>query len=220
MTIAARPSLELSSLDDYDHLVLEHVSWGFYERLLREIDYRNLRVTYDQGRLEIMSPLPEHERPSRQIQMFLTILTMELNIPICSLGSTTFKRKELAKGLEPDSCFYVQHEARIRGKKRWNPRRDPPPDLALEVEITRRSIPKLPIYAALRVPEVWRYDGEALTCLHLRRGKYSAAEKSRAFPFLRVSDLEPFLRRLDTDDETTVMRAFRDWVRRTFPAAP
>ncbi len=164
--LTATPDLfDVDSPPDPDHLVLEEVSWAFYQRFLREIGDRTLRVTYNDGRMEIMSPLPEHEKPSRAIAMFVGLFTMELLIPIATLGSTTFRSKKKAKGLEPDECFYIQNERLIRGKNRLDLRRDPPPDLALEMEVTNRAVPKLPIYAALGVPEVWRYDGRELVCL-------------------------------------------------------
>lgn len=213
---APRATEVLPPLNDQQHMVLGDVSWGLYEKLLREQQERNVRITFDQGRMEIMSPLPEHERPAHAIAMFVVLLAMELNIPIGGLKSTTFRRKDEAKGLEPDECFYVQNEARTRGKKRLGLRRDPPPDLAIEIDITHRTIPKMPIYLKLGVPEVWLLDDAGLRCHVLGGGKYRVVEKGRAFPMLRVKDLEPFLQRLEREDQTTVMRAFRDWVRRSF----
>ncbi|MDQ3441504.1 MAG: Uma2 family endonuclease [Planctomycetota bacterium] len=220
LTSALAPQLTetLPPLDDQQHMVLDDVSWELYEKMLREQQERHVRITYDQGRMEIMSPLPEHEYPAHAIATFIVLLAMELDIPIGGLGSTTFRRKDQKKGLEPDECFYVQNEARVRGKKRLDLRRDPPPDLAIEIDITHRTIPKMPIYLKLGVAEVWRLDEAGLRCHLLRGGKYRVAEKGRAFPMLRVKDLEPFLRRLKRDDETTVMRAFRDWVGRSFGA--
>lgn len=215
---AAQVTHTLPPLDDQQHMVLDDVSWELYDKLLREQGERNVRITYDQGRMEIMSPLPEHERPARAIGRFIMLLAIELNIPVAGLGSTTFRRKDQGNGLEPDDCFYVQNEQRIRGKKRLDLPRDPPPDLAIEVDITHRTISKMPIYLKLRVPEVWRLDEKGLRCHLLRGAKYRTAEKGRAFPMLRVRDLEPFLERLEREDETTVMRGFRDWVRQTFGA--
>src|SRR5688572_19407238 len=120
-------------LDDQQHIVLEGMSWEFYEKLLRDIGERRVFVTYDAGRVEIMSPLTEHEYWSRVILRLIHTLTFELNIEIVSLGSTTFRRKDRAKGLEPDECFYIQHAAKVLGKKRLDLRRDPPPDLAIEI---------------------------------------------------------------------------------------
>jgi Uma2 family endonuclease len=206
-----------SAADDFplagqQHLVLESASWELYQRLLRDAGERNLRVTYDRGRMEIMAPLSEHERPSRSLSMFVMLIAMELNIPVACCGSTTFKLKPKERGLEPDECFYVQNERAVRGRKRLDLRRDPPPDLAIEIEITSRVLPKLPIYAALGIPEVWRYDGKRVTCLQLQRSDYRAAQRSLAFPFLRPRDLTRFLERLAEEGETAVMLAIRDWI--------
>jgi len=201
-------------LDDQQHIVLEGMSWDFYERLLRDIGARRVFVTYDEGRIEIMSPLPEHEYWSTIIERLIQTLTLELDMPIASLGSTTFKKKTAAKGLEPDDCFYLQNESRIRGKRRLDLRRDPPPDLAIEIDITHLSIPKRPIYAALRVPEIWHFDGERLTCLHLRGKDYRPSANSLAFPFLRIVDVEPFLKMMPEKGENPTVRAWIEWIRR------
>jgi len=196
------------------HLVLHDVGWGFYEMLLKEIGDQAIRVTFDNGSLELMSPLPEHERWKRMIGRLIELLSLERSIPIASLGSTTFRRKDLAKGLEPAECYYIKHEAWVRGKKKLELPESPPPDLVVEIDITHREIEREGIYAALGVPEIWRFDGERLTGLVLGRGgKYEVAEKSEAFPFLLLADLERFLAMVDETDETSVMRVFQEWVR-------
>ena len=196
-----------------EHFVLRNVGWELYEMLLKEIGDRPIHITFDQGDLELMSPLPEHERWKRTIGRLIELLSLERSIPIGSLGSTTFRRKDLAKGLEPDECYYIQHESAVRGKKRIELPADPPPDLAVEIDITHREIDRESIYAALGVPEIWVFDGQRLSAMVLREGKYRASETSAAFPFLKVADLERFIGMVEKTDETTVMRAFRDWVR-------
>ena len=128
---------------------------------------QNRRLTYDSGELEIMSPLPEHEDWKKAIGGLVEILTLELDIPMRRLGSTTFRQKALQKGLEPDECYYIANEAAVRGKRRFDLRRDPPPDLVVEIDITHRAIDREKIYAAMGVPEIWRFDGRRLACLHL-----------------------------------------------------
>src|SRR5688500_86372 len=118
-----RPS---PALDHVQHIVLEDMSWGLYERLLREIGDRPIRVTYDQGRLEMMSPLPEHEDAKKIIDLLIRGITLELGIEVKSLGSTTYRRKDRQKGLEPDECYFFKEERRMRGLKRWDPRKHPP----------------------------------------------------------------------------------------------
>ena len=138
-----------------DGIVLEGVSWETYERLRDELDDQGQRVyiTYDQGRMVLMSPRPEHERWKKLIARLLEMMTLELNIPIASLGSTTWRRRELDKGLEPDECYYVQSEPHVRRKLDID-RRDPPPDLVIEVEFTHHPADRHAIYAALGIREV------------------------------------------------------------------
>src|SRR5437016_4133384 len=118
-------------LDDIQHFVLEDATWDLYEKLLRDIGNRPIRVTYDEGRMEIMSPLPEHERPKKLLAQMIEALTFELDMPRTSLGSTTFRRREKAKGLEPDECYYFRDEQKMRGKNRLDLRKDPPPELVV-----------------------------------------------------------------------------------------
>src|SRR3954466_13251495 len=112
--------------------------------------------------------MPEHERPKRFIGRMIESLTMELGIAVACFGSTTFRRKDRSKGLEPDECYYFRDEPRMRGRKRLNMIKDPPPELVVEIDITSRSVPREPIYAALGVPEIWRYDGRRIQCLQLQ----------------------------------------------------
>ena len=199
-----------------DGIVLDGVSWETYERLRDELDDEGQRVyiTYDQGRMVLMSPRTEHETWKRFIGRMIETLSMELNIPIRSVGSTTWRRRKLKKGLEPDESYYVQSEPRIRGKLGIDLKSDPPPDVAVEVEFTHHPADRFGIYASLGVPEVWHYNGHQLTCLHLGTDrKYHPSERSAAFPFLRPALLEPFVARITTTDETSLILEFRDWVR-------
>ena len=195
------------------HFVLEDASWELYEKLLRDIGDRPIRVTYDQGRMEIMSPLPEHERPKRAIGRMIEMLAFETNLPMISLGSTTFRQKDKAKGLEPDECFYFRNEAKVRGRKRLDLRRDPPPELVVEIDVTSRSVPRQPIYASLGVPEIWRYDSARVQCLHLISGTYHPRKMSLVFPFLEPARLGQFLNELPDRDDTSILRGFTEWVR-------
>ena len=203
---------------DQQHLVLHDVSWELYKQLLREIGNRPVRMTFDRGSLEIMSPLPGHEKWKKRIGRMIEIISLELNLPIEPLGSTTFKRKKLQKGLEPDECYYVQNADAVRGKNRFNLAVDPPPDLAVEVDITSRSIKREPIYRALGVPELWRFRSRRLDVLLLRDDRtYAPSPSSAAFPFLPMPTFVSFLLRLDEEEQTKVLREFRDWARTLKP---
>jgi Uma2 family endonuclease len=198
-----------------ERLVLYDVSWDFYERFLEEIGDRRLRLTYDDGTLEIMTVSKTHENWAELIARLIGLLSLELNIPICSAGSMTSKRKKVRKGLEPDKCYYIQHESMVRARE-VDLERDPPPDLALEVDISYRTVRRDRIYAALGVPELWRFDGQRLHFAHLSaKREYEPREASLAFPMLRAADLQRFLILDPSKDETTLMREFRDWVRAT-----
>lgn len=166
-----------------ERVVLRNLSWETYERLLSEKgDDRSPRFTFDGGVLEIMSPLPEHERWNLRIADLVGVLADEMNVEAEGFGATTFKREDLERGFEPDSCFYIQNVERLRGKERIDLETDPPPDLVIEIEITRSSIRKLPLFAAFGVPEVWRYDGTGVSIFRLEHGKYDEIPESAVFP--------------------------------------
>lgn len=199
-----------------ERFVLDQVRWQTYERLLveRERAHRHYRITYDRGRLELMTLSPQHERIEGILARFFWILSEELGVPLADFGSMTMRRRKKKRGLEADRCFYIQNEARVRGRDRIDLDHDPPPDVALEIDISRSSLGRMGIYAALKVPEVWRYRDEALQAYHLRPdGTYEEATHSRAFPSLEVERVAEFLRQRTALDDLTLMRAFRAWVR-------
>jgi Uma2 family endonuclease len=194
--------------------LLRNVSWRTYEAFLAELGDRPVRLTYDQGNLELMSPSRDHEKCKSLLGRMVEILTEELNVAIESGGSTTLRREMLDRGLEPDECYYIQHESLIRGRREIDLTIDPPPDLAIEIDITKSSLNRMGIYAALRVPEVWRFDGAILTVYALGGdGQYSPCDRSPTFPFLPLGEVARFLALRDTMDETTWARSFRAWVR-------
>jgi Uma2 family endonuclease len=196
------------------HVVLNDVDWDFYEDLLKQIGDRPLRVTYDNGALEIMSPLPEHEWVSRFICWMVQTLALELDVPIRTQGSTTYRKKSIQKGLEPDECFYVQKESKLRGKRSFDPEKYPP-DLAIEVDVTSRSIPRMPVYEKLGISEVWRHTGTELIGLRLTEDRgYVRIERSLAFPQLRVADLNQFINAADRTSEFKAMKRFQRWIQR------
>jgi Uma2 family endonuclease len=195
-------------------VILYNVSWETYEKLLADLaDQSSTRLTYDQGTLEIMTPSNEHEIYNRTIALLVEILAEEMSIDIASLGSSTFKRDDLERAFEPDSCFYIENEPRIAGKAQIDLAVDPPPDLVIEVDVTSRSLPKFPLFAALGVPEIWRYDGERIFMYKLAGDRYSESDHSRTFPWLTVSVLTDFLQRSKTLKRTALLRSFREMVR-------
>jgi Uma2 family endonuclease len=176
-------------------------------------DRRRLRLTYNHGRMEIMSPLLDHERPKKLIAQMIEVVTEELGISRLSCGSTTFKDRLLDRGLEPDECYYLQHEAEVRGRT-IQIGVDPSPDLVLEVDVTTSVIDRFPIYAALGFPEIWQYTSGAIV-VHLlqQNGEYTQADRSLALSMVSVEKLVEHLDRCQETDETTWIRSFRQWVR-------
>jgi Uma2 family endonuclease len=190
------------------------VPWSFYEDVLAAADDRPLRVTFDDGSIEMMAPLPEHEAPREAIGALIDVLVVERGIPSARFGSTTFRRQDRRKGLEPDKCYYFTNASRVRGMKQFDSTIHPPPDLAIEIDITSRSVLREPVYAGLGVTELWRYDGKRLTVLLLHAsGKYTATSTSMLFSFLPMDRFEAFIHRMESEEQTKVLREFRDWVR-------
>ena len=197
---------------DEQRMRLSCIPWKAYVAFCDAVGEQRFRVTYDQGELEVMSLSPEHEKEKKLLGRFVDTLTEEMEIEISSFGSMTGRNEEMLRGLEPDECYWIQHEFLVRGRKHIDLDRDPPPDLSLEIEISRSALDRMSIYAALKVGEVWRWDGEALT-VHLlsARGTYRVTKRGKAFPFLPMNDLAAFLKRTDLS-ETKLIRAFRAWV--------
>jgi Uma2 family endonuclease len=193
-------------------ILLAGISWHTYESLVRELESQpNKRMTYDNGRLEIFMPLPPHEKYKKYIARFIETLTEALDIDICSLGSCTWSRKDLAKGVEADECYYLQNELTIRGKLEIDLTVEPPPDLAIEIDITSLSMPRLPIYRDLGVPEVWQFDGQKITLLALIDGDYQSIDQSIALPWVTSAILEHWLMQATTMGETSWVKEIRAW---------
>ena len=198
-----------------DSIKLSDIRWETYEHLLKDISQqRRLRLTYYQGELEIMVPSPEHEFYQEVIGRFVETLAEELQVSLYPLGSTTFQQAENA-GAEPDKCFYIRNIERVRGKKRFNFVEDPPPHLVVEIDITSSSDTRLKIYAQLGVPEVWIYNRESLLIKQLQnQAEYISTNQSWFFPNLPLNEITTFLTLAETMDYLTLVREFRQWIRR------
>jgi Uma2 family endonuclease len=194
-------------------VLLIDVSWQMFKEILEELgEGRAARISYSNEMLEIMTPLPEHEDNKVIIGNLVEILQEELDIEFRNLGSTTFKNDKMKEAVEPDLCFYIENEAAIRGKKKIELETDPPPDLAIEIDITSRT--RFHNYEALGVPELWRYDGRKLEINRLEAGKYVKSNISRYFPKIMLIDVIPqYVEQSKTLGRNATMRAFRNWVR-------
>jgi Uma2 family endonuclease len=195
--------------------VIHNVSWEKYETLLELFGDDGPRMNYSDGSLELMSPRVDHEQPAELISYMVEALTDELDIRRNALGSTTFRRRMAKRGLESDRCYYIANAGAIKkGQRSPDLDIDPPPDLAIEIEITSSLVDKLGIYAGIGVPELWRYDGETLTVMLLQPDRtYALSPTSLAFPFLPMAEFVRFLHAHDPEEETRWGRSFRVWVR-------
>jgi Uma2 family endonuclease len=203
-------------VSDMEHVVLFDVSWAAYEAILEAMGDRRLRHSYDNGTLELMSPLKRHDRAKKILSRMIEAMALELDIDIQSIGSTTLRKQPKKKGLEPDECYYVAHEPQVRSKPDYDPSVDPPPDLALEVDVTRSSVSRMGIYAGLGVPEVWRMKGETLSFHMLEEnGKYVSIERSLAFPRVTPGVLQQFLSQRCELRENELLRNFLAWLRKS-----
>lgn len=194
-------------------LLLKNVNWQQFQDILNNLgESRSARLSYSQGTLEIMTPLPEHEDNKVIIGDFVKAILEEMDIEFRSLGSTTFENEAMRQAVEPDDCFYIQNEAQIRGKKRLNLEIDPPPELAIEIDITSRT--QFNNYQELGVAELWRYNGKKIEINILQSGKYVQSGTSLAFPNLPIADvLHDFVEQSKVRGRNATMKAFRAWVR-------
>ena len=195
-------------------MLISDVSWDFYLTFCEAIGERPLRLSYNDGDLEIMITKSPHEFYKTVLAKIVETTIMELELPVRSGGSMTFQIKGLEKGFEPDECWWIEQEEAVRTQSDFEFPGDPPPDLAIEIEISRSLVSRMGILAALGVREVWRYNVRRLRfCVLQSDGSYQEQDTSVAFPFLHAADIEQYLRIDDTRDETTRLRHFRDWLR-------
>ncbi|MBZ8180552.1 Uma2 family endonuclease [Oscillatoria salina] len=208
VTITSTPNQNQNAIQ------LKGVSWHTYKMLLSDVgENRAWRITYDQGVLELRMPSLPHEVPKGLLESFIEATVDELEIEILKAGALTLERDDLARAIEPDSCFYIQNEAQVRGKQSINLLTDPPPDLAIESDYTNSSINKLSVYAALGVPEVWRYNESNLEVYILSEGKYELAQESLAFPFLPIAEIPALIEQSQNLGQRATVRLFRARIR-------
>jgi Uma2 family endonuclease len=208
---AARPA---RSSEPAQCVVLHGISWETYERLLTEHEESSgTHFTYDRGRLEIMVLSAKHEAVKHVLALLVEVLAEELNIDVYGLGSTTFRRADLERGFEPDACFYIQREALVRGKDEIDLTVDPPPDLVIEIDITSPSLNKFPIFAALGIPEIWRYDGARVSFFGREGDEYIERAESALLPNVTSDVLTEFVEKDKHLKRTAWLRYVREWAR-------
>jgi len=194
--------------------LLRNISWQTFKAMLVDMgSERATRLAYDKGLVEIMTPLMPHENSNRLIEVFVGVLCEELGLEIKRAGSLTLTRDDLERGAEPDSSYYIQNEPLVRDKAEIDLDNDPPPDLVLEVEYSRSRIDKLSLYAAMGIPEFWRYNGSVLRIYRLELGQYVQRNNSPTFAPIAVTEIPKFLQQSRKVGEITCTRNFRNWIR-------
>jgi Uma2 family endonuclease len=193
-----------------DRVILRNISWHTYQALITDFE----------SEPAIRMPLDPHETYTKLLGRLIEAATEELDLEIRSLGSRTCDREDLKRGLEPDQCYYIQNEALVRDIEQIDLAYFPPPDLAVEVDITSSSLDRFSIYTDLGVPEIWRYDGRSLTIYYLDAGEYKMCDRSLALPLLTASDITRFLELRFPKQETqtavgenSLVKQFRQWLR-------
>ncbi len=194
-------------------ITLTGIKWLTFKAIMSDVgDGRAWRIAYAEGVLEIRMPLTEHEEPKGMIESFVEAFADALDIEVRKLGALTLEREDLTRAIEPDSCFYVQNESVVRGKS-IDLQVDPPPDLVVESDYTSSSLNKFSIYAALGVPEIWRYRNQCLVVYQLVEGNYEERENSLAFPFLPIAEIPGLIEQSKSIGQRAAVRLFRERVR-------
>lgn len=214
MATVTEPVQKHVGLEPVQRFVVHAVEWSDYQHILQAFRERHFRITYDQGTLELMTKSIMHGHLSRLVFQMIVVLTDEMGVRRHSVADLTCDREDLERGAEPDEGFYLGDEPRVRNWDEIDLSVDPPPDLVVEVEISRSTGRRLGIYAALGVPEVWRCaPGSAIILVRGEDGQYVEADRSLHFPVVGSADLGRFLQESSQPDENALMQSFRDWVR-------
>ncbi len=207
----------VSQLPEDASVTFQDVSWDEYEELLEQVgEAPGLRLSYDNGSLHVMTISSEHEKISEFISSLVGIIRLRLRINILGFGSATMRKRKVRKGKEPDACFYVQTAPLIGNRIQLDFETDPPPDVAVEIDVHHDSRPSFPTYAALGVPEIWRYDGQEMTIYCLSEGndgrQYVEVDTSSSLPILTAQLLTEMIERLRRDGELSALLAFDEWL--------
>jgi Uma2 family endonuclease len=205
-------------------VVLTKINWQQYEQLLAEADIeRTARFTYDRGRLEMMHPLEEHERYHKLIESMILVLADELKLQVTGYKTPILKRSDLQIGVEPDTGYYIQHATQVSGANQLDLDTDPPPDLIVEVELSKSHLNKSALYAKLGIPEIWRYvskPGETFLkgklCIYqLESDRYMETDRSLAFPLVSMAQILQFIDQSDALGLMSALRSLRQWLQAT-----
>ena len=190
------------------------VDWDGYLKLLDKLPPNRVRVNYDCGKVELVSPSPEHKRLQALLAYVLETVFLGFDIDFLNGGSTTFKSKLMDKGFEPDECYWLTHLDEVADVSTYDQETSPPPDLSIEVDMSESSISRMPIYAAFGVNEVWRYEqDEKIRLYSLKDGAYTEVEVSRFLPQVKPEELQRFVERGKELITSRLIREVAQWAR-------
>jgi Uma2 family endonuclease len=213
MRMGARTTEYLDAIENLPEgatLTIQQFSWDDYEQLLEDLrDRPHRRISYDQGRLEIMSPLPEHEEHARFLDDLVRAFAQHHGVKVQKYGAATWKSKRLNRAVEPDCCYYVANAPAVIGKRKFDLESDPPPDIVVEIDITTESLSKFPIYASLGISEIWRYDSKRMQFYELSNATYHEIRASRSLVGLTPAMLEAAFERNKTVGQDVALESFR-----------
>lgn len=218
--VATEAPRDFRSAGEEHRILLGDVSWETYAALRAGDRNGGVRMTFDGGSLEIVSPSYRPESSSNVLGRFVEAFTEEGDLPLRAAGSTTWQLPSHGKGLEADRCYYIQNAAAVAGCEEIDLTIHPPPDLAAEVEVSSPALAKLPIYEAMKVPEVWLWRrGRIRVFVFGTNGTYAESDESRCLPGFPFRDAERLIDQRSSADDNTLVRAFRKIVRDLLPKA-
>ena len=201
------------SIEVVENRFVTYTDWSGYLKYLDAVGDGRTRVTYDRGTLELMSPSNEHEQVKSILGRIVETVMVEALIDFTFGGSTTFRREDLDRGLDPDECYWIANWGSFLGRP-YDVDSDPPPDLVVEVDIYSSSINRLELYRVMRVPEVWRYCRDRIMRIYqLQDGKYVVCSHSPTIPKLASVDLDRILSKRSEMSSSALLRYVRDWWR-------
>lgn len=211
---------QIQTLPSDERRIFHGVTWREYQDLLDELgEHRRVLVSFGEGVLEIMPISRPHEHYKETVSRLVFALSEELDTNAEPGGSTTLQLEALQGGVEPDTSFFIRHAEQMVGKDTHDLLEDPPPDLVVEIDVSRPRYSKKEIYCRMGVPEFWQYDGKIFKVFELVGDDYVETESSVAFPFVRAGDLAAFLERSKTESNLAILKSFRECVRANKPTA-
>ncbi|MCA9794465.1 MAG: Uma2 family endonuclease [Candidatus Eremiobacteraeota bacterium] len=191
---------------------MANVDWDGYCKIYKAMAPNRIRITYDQGRLELMSPSPEHERIKSQLSCILEALFMAFEVDFLNGGSTTFNSQLLDKGFEPDECYWLTHLEQVADLSTYDTQTSPPPDLGIEVDVSSSSMNRAGLYAAFGVTELWRYEqDETIRLLRLENGVYHPVARSLFLPRVEPTQVGEFVEMGKTLITSRLIREVQKW---------